>query len=378
MNEQAPIKAWKVAVLTILVLLVLAVGAIPVFSQKIQQDLGKKAQGLLDEQGIKWASVLVDGRDASIVGAASDPNSLEDLKKQLTAINGVRVVKYLSTDVAQISEAVSDEHEQADVEPSQQVTTAAVEPELDKTFAAPYHLLATYDGAQVEIQGLAIDQETSNALDVHARQMFGDDAVNAEWKVADGQPDNWVSAVKTSVAQLARLGEGQVEITDTEIRMTGEVKQTAVSDSVNDQLKLLMEDGYDLAYSVEALDSALLSCQHDFGKLLTGQAIHFRTGRAQIRNDSVELLNKLLDISMRCKDFDIEVAGHTDSQGGASRNDQLSLERAQSVVNWLAKKGLDVSRMAAVGHGEKVPVADNNTRSGRAKNRRIEITVRGN
>lgn len=354
MNDQAPPKAWKVTLLTILVLVVLAVGAIPVFSQRIQQDLTQKTQDVLLEKNIEWASVEVDGRDALIRGNAVDPSSAQALTDQIRSIDGIRLAAF---------------------EQVEMVSEKAVE-DANQTIS-PYHFAATLDQAQLRMVGAVTDQNVSEGFEKHARQIFGDEAVNAEWAVGQGQPEGWETAVKTSIAQLARLDGGELSISDQKISLKGNAAQTAISDSVQEQLGLLGEDGYELEYQVESADAELLACQSDFTKLLKGKAIHFRTGRVQIRRDSHELLGNVFAIAERCDEFSLEVAGHTDSLGGAARNQQLSQQRAQAVVNWLANKGLDVSRMKAIGHGEKFPVADNNTRSGRALNRRIEITVRG-
>ena len=69
------------------------------------------------------------------------------------------------------------------------------------------------------------------------------------------------------------------------------------------------------------------------------------------------------------------VVGHTDSVGSDAYNQRLSLARADSVKAYLVSKGVDVKRVRAVGKGESLPVADNSTEEGRARNRRVEIEV---
>lgn len=71
----------------------------------------------------------------------------------------------------------------------------------------------------------------------------------------------------------------------------------------------------------------------------------------------------------------IEVAGHTDSTGSEQYNQQLSERRAQSVANYLAGRGVAYSRMTVLGYGETRPVTTNETAEGRARNRRVEITI---
>lgn len=73
----------------------------------------------------------------------------------------------------------------------------------------------------------------------------------------------------------------------------------------------------------------------------------------------------------------INIAGHTDSSGAADYNKSLSMKRAIAVKNYLLDKGVDPSIMTTVGWGEEKPIASNATKEGRAKNRRVEITLTG-
>lgn len=71
----------------------------------------------------------------------------------------------------------------------------------------------------------------------------------------------------------------------------------------------------------------------------------------------------------------VEVAGHTDSTGSDSYNLQLSQRRAESVASFLQTRGVSSQRLITLGAGEARPIADNTTESGRAANRRVEITM---
>ncbi|WP_455220576.1 OmpA family protein [Kaarinaea lacus] len=71
----------------------------------------------------------------------------------------------------------------------------------------------------------------------------------------------------------------------------------------------------------------------------------------------------------------ITVEGHTDSKGSEAYNQKLSENRALSVSNYLINKGVKQQRLAAIGKGELEPIADNSTISGRAQNRRVELTL---
>ncbi len=89
---------------------------------------------------------------------------------------------------------------------------------------------------------------------------------------------------------------------------------------------------------------------------------------------------KLDDLTTKIKDIDLEVViavGHTDSVGSDAYNQKLSMRRSEAVKAYLVSKGIEKNRVYTEGKGEKQPVADNKTKEGRAKNRRVEIEVVG-
>ncbi|MEL6745846.1 MAG: OmpA family protein, partial [Pseudomonadota bacterium] len=116
-------------------------------------------------------------------------------------------------------------------------------------------------------------------------------------------------------------------------------------------------------------------CNVDFAALFAGDKILFDTNRAVIKSESFPLLDRLGEGLATCSGTRIEVGGHTDSQGAASYNQQLSEARARSVVEYYAGKGIDTANLSAKGYGETLPIADNASRVGRAQNRRIEFKI---
>ncbi len=89
---------------------------------------------------------------------------------------------------------------------------------------------------------------------------------------------------------------------------------------------------------------------------------------------------KLDDMTSKLKDVNLEVivaVGHTDSVGTDEYNQKLSIRRSEAVKAYIISRGIDAKRVFSEGKGEKQPVADNKTKEGRAKNRRVEIEVVG-
>jgi len=90
--------------------------------------------------------------------------------------------------------------------------------------------------------------------------------------------------------------------------------------------------------------------------------------------------SKLDDVSNKVRGINLEVViaiGHADSIGSDAYNQRLSVRRSESVKAYLVSKGIEPNRVYTEGKGEKQPVADNKTRDGRTKNRRVEIEVIG-
>jgi len=109
--------------------------------------------------------------------------------------------------------------------------------------------------------------------------------------------------------------------------------------------------------------------------LIRLSVLKFASGRGSINKkyyDMLVRLKKALDIY---SDRDINIEGHTDSQGDAKLNQVLSLKRAESVRDFLISAGVDTGRLKALGYGEVRPVASNDYAKGREMNRRIDVII---
>lgn len=107
------------------------------------------------------------------------------------------------------------------------------------------------------------------------------------------------------------------------------------------------------------------------GLILEG--VNFASGRSDIEPSSFPTLDSVVASLEAWPEVRIEVQGHTDKIGSARKNQELSQRRAASVRRYLTSKGINEKRITAVGYGEEDPIADNNTASGRAKNRRVAL-----
>ena len=112
-------------------------------------------------------------------------------------------------------------------------------------------------------------------------------------------------------------------------------------------------------------------------KLEILESVYFKTDRAEIEPRSFALLDNVAAVIKTHEQLRIQVEGHTDSQGEDAYNLKLSQRRAESVTTYLVNKGVEPSRLTPIGFGEERPIADNNTKEGRAQNRRVVFTILG-
>ena len=109
---------------------------------------------------------------------------------------------------------------------------------------------------------------------------------------------------------------------------------------------------------------------------LAGDAL-FATNSDKLSDQGKATLNEFVARAESVSLTAVDVVGHADSRGEADYNLDLSVRRAATVKSYLAKQGIYGAIISASGKGETQPVASNDTREGRAKNRRVDITIKG-
>lgn len=112
-------------------------------------------------------------------------------------------------------------------------------------------------------------------------------------------------------------------------------------------------------------------------RIETFDAVHFRTGSDEILEDSHPMLREVAQVMRVNERMRVRIEGHTDNEGPDDQNLELSRRRAQSVRRYLMSRGVQGSRLRAVGYGETRPIASNATEAGRRRNRRVEFHIEG-
>ena len=208
-----------------------------------------------------------------------------------------------------------------------------------------------------------------------------DEYINSSGKTAESDNKDIEDITKTGGSVDDKLKEAaeQLELNQEEI----ESLKAAIDELEEEKLKLSeelaekMEDAFEESMMDDKVD---VSFTGDYVTLTLNGAFLFDSGRADIKSDAIPVLNKIGVLLTKYADSDIEIEGHTDSvplNGGRyENNDVLSSYRALAVFNYLKENAaLDPGVMKHSGRGEYIPLTDNTTPEGRAKNRRVEIKI---
>lgn len=113
-------------------------------------------------------------------------------------------------------------------------------------------------------------------------------------------------------------------------------------------------------------------------RLIMPNSITFEINQSNLNTSIYNTLDSVVKVLNEFNETQLQVAGHTDSSGSNSYNQQLSVRRAGSVSDYLKSRSVNPSRLVVVGYGESRPIATNSTAAGRAENRRVELLIEPN
>jgi len=248
--------------------------------------------------------------------------------------------------------------------------------------APPYVFQAYKDpvAVTVTLTGYVPDNNVHAAIVTTAGRKFLREKVVDNLKASVGAPAGFANAVVPALGALARLSTGTLVVSDREVKLSGDALYEAAAVQIRAGLGKDFPQGWQFKPEISVrppaapVDASV--CQQLFADLLAKGKIRFESGRATIDPDSMALLDRLVETAMRCSTVNIEIAGHTDADGEAAFNQDLSERRAQAVTEYLVKAGLAANRFTPIGYGSTQPLGSNDTDEGKAQNRRIDFVVR--
>lgn len=278
---------------------------------------------------------------------------------------------------------------------------------------SPYVTSAELQSSAVVLDGFAPSEEAHQALIAKVRQRFASARLDDRVKVAPGAVPGWLPCMDVGLAGLTKLIPGaRVSLTDARLTVAGEgateqsvsdvpglVRAAAQSAGCESEVKVALsaaavEEARRKAAEEEArrrapeppkaqpapapaaLSPELARCQQALSSTAKEGVILFEYSSSELKEDSTPTLKKLAEVAEACPKARIEIEGHTDDDGASELNQKLSEKRARVVAEVLASEGVDLARLSTRGYGETKPVVPNDTAANKAKNRRIEFTVK--
>jgi outer membrane protein OmpA-like peptidoglycan-associated protein len=271
--------------------------------------------------------------------------------------------------------------------------------------------LVEADATGLTLSGQAPNEAARMAVVNRMRALVPDRTITDRLQLVTGASEDWQACILAGVGGLARLGGGRLRLANGHLDLSGETAALELAERLPDEVRSAARSACGTAVNITvrpashaavgaATESARDSsgrqtehtgtiayigpegpaegCQKRFTDAAARGAVRFARASADLDERSSSLLDGLAEIVKSCPGVRVEISGHTDGEGAAERNQRLSERRAQAVLNRLKELGVDASQLSAVGYGAARPIAPNDTPQNRARNRRIEFTVKPN
>ncbi|WP_294230691.1 OmpA family protein [uncultured Shimia sp.] len=255
-------------------------------------------------------------------------------------------------------------------------------PEADDDGAVAQEFTATLSPeGLVQLRGRLPNDIARDTTDAYARARFGTETVHMATRLDETLPPTWPFRVMAGLDALTMLNNGALLVTPESVSITGKTGNTETNSRIAQLLaaKLSQTDHFAINVTyVEALDPLAglptnEECMANIKALQDETKIAFEPGSGTLDESAAAIIDKLAEELNACPDLQIEIQGHTDSQGRESMNQALSQTRALAVLTALQDRRVLTKGFLALGYGESQPIGDNDTAEGREANRRIEF-----
>jgi len=310
---------------------------------EIQQDIQTRTAAAMDAAGYADVTVSTYGRDVSLGGTAADEESVATASEVAAAVNGVRTV------------------------------------DSDVTVAAPYATNFCKDETTITLSGDVPDQDARDAFPERAQDMFRYWQIEDHLQVRPASDPGFRRFMDEAIIELGQLDQGCITLTDRSLLVRGSIRSERAAAALKARLAKLEHLDFAVSYelTLPVLTEQGLACQAEANQRISrDETVLFSFDSDEVHEIGRQVLDEIVDISKLCPDVALLVTGHTDAVGSKDYNIDLGKRRAEAVVAYLTRRGVDANRLSAVGLGFSQPIADNSTDAGRAANRRIEFRAR--
>jgi len=244
--------------------------------------------------------------------------------------------------------------------------------------------LEQVEQARTEVQTLSQDpmaQSVASRELANARQSLGDaDTALKEGRVEQAKHYAYLATqqAKTGEARIseskyrAQISQGEAE--RNRVLLEARTRQAEAQAQKAEAARQEAESARAETEDMQRQLSDMKAKQTERGMVLTlGGGVLFETSKATLKPGAASQMDRIAQFMQQNPETKVIVEGHTDSTGSEEYNEQLSQRRAQAVSDALVERGIDPSRVQAMGRGEAYPVASNDTSAGRQQNRRVDI-----
>lgn len=191
--------------------------------------------------------------------------------------------------------------------------------------------------------------------------------------VGSGLPADFITNADAGSRALALLADGEFGLDGDKWVFSGRAESEADRQAALSALAVV--PALNEWETTVTLLPPLVVCQEKVGAFAARNAILFQSGSARIAEDSLPAIDELAGYLAICPEATVNIEGHTDADGEDEANLALSVSRAEAVVDALILHGIGPERLYAIGYGESLPIASNETRAGKQANRRIAFTL---
>lgn len=246
---------------------------------------------------------------------------------------------------------------------------------------SPYRWAAVKRDGRILLRGYVPSEAERAEIRSAAEALAAPAPVVDEQELASGAPQGFATAAVAALGHLSLVETGEARVEGTSLVVTGRVPDVASEVAARAAISASAPFGFTAAATLTAPAApppppAPPACLAAIAGELAQGGIAFRISRDVMEPASQARLDRVAQAMNTCPRVRFTIAGHTDSDGIASQNVDLSQRRAQAVVAHLIRRGVEAGRMLAEGHGASRPLVPNTSAANKARNRRIEITAR--
>ena len=362
----------------------LGILALSLFScAHIQEVTESAAERALTNSNLEWADANASGRTIYLTGEAP---SKADADRAVRVVESVDASTWLGEKLVPAPVRVHEEFTFAsrlanEPEPTvdpvpSEAEPSSGEPEPQQSDAQSPDWNFRLSGGVLELNGEVPTEPIRQNIAQLAQSSYDPprfSAVTDNLTVSNSPgPEGYLDVARRGVSTVIQCDQGVASFVNRRFSLTCHLPSNAESKVRTEALAPLPFGalGQIDTQSVESVSA----CETSLRSLLSNTRIQFASKSAVIDDASAPLIASIAEAAKACPGR-LRIEGHTDSTGRDAENQELSDARAEAVLAALVEQGVAPGRLIAQGFGPRKPISDNNTRDGRARNRRIEIKV---